>query len=35
MARSRYIVVLLGPRTSCQPPALTEKHVRNVCHTAH
>ena len=24
-----------GPGTSCQLPVLSQKHVRNVCHTAH
>ena len=27
--------IIKGPRTSCQLPALSQKHVRNVCHTAH
>ena len=24
-----------GPGTSSQPPALSQKHFRNACHTAH
>ena len=36
MARSHYIVIfnkiIEGPGTSFQPPALSQKHVRNVCH---
>ena len=27
--------IMKGPGTSFQSPALSEKHVRNVCHTAH
>ena len=38
MARSCYIVILIKsqrPGTSFQPPALSEKQIRNVCQTAH
>ena len=38
MAESRYIVILIiikGPGTSFQSPAVKQKHVRNVCHTVH
>ena len=27
--------IIKCPGTSCQSPALSQKHVRNVCHTAH
>ena len=27
--------IIKGPGTSFQSPALSQKHVRNVCHTAH
>ena len=27
--------IIKEPRTSFQPPAFSQKHVRNVCHTAH
>ena len=27
--------VIKGPGTSLKSPALNQKHVRNVCHTAH
>ena len=27
--------IMKGPGTSSQSPALSQKHVRNVCHTAH
>ena len=27
--------IIKGPGTSFQSPALNQKHVRNVCHTAH
>ena len=37
MARSCYIVILIikEPGTSFQSPAFSQKHVKNVCHTAH
>ena len=30
-----YKKIIKGPGISFQPPALSQKHVRNVCHTAH
>ena len=27
--------IIKGPGTSFQSPALSQKHVRNVCHTTH
>ena len=30
-----FINIIKGPGTSFQSPAFTEKHIRNVCHTAH
>ena len=27
--------IIKGPGTSSQSPALSQKHVRNVCHTTH
>ena len=27
--------IIKGPGTSFQPPAFNQKHVRNICHTAH
>ena len=27
--------IIKGPGTSFQSPAVKQKHVRNVCHTAH
>ena len=38
MTRSCYIVVFIEseqPGTSFQAPALSQEHVRNVCHIAH
>ena len=38
MIRSRYChfdKIIKGPGTSFQSPALSQKHVRNVCHTPH
>ena len=32
---SLYCKTKKGPGTSFQSPALRQKHVRNVCHTAH
>ena len=26
---------IIGPENSFQSPALSQKHVRNICHTAH
>ena len=27
--------IIKGPGTSFQSPGLNEKHIKNVCHTAH
>ena len=38
MTRSHYChfnKMIHGPRTSFQSKALSQKHVRNICHTAH
>ena len=36
MARSYHFnKIIKEPGTSFQSPALSQKHVRNVCHTAH
>ena len=39
MARSRYIVILIkslkGPETSFHSPVLSQKYIRNVCHTTY
>ena len=31
----RFNKIIKGPGTSFQSPALSQKHVRNVCHAAH
>ena len=31
----RFNKIIKGPGTSFQSPALNQKHIRNVCHTAH
>ena len=30
-----YKKIIKGPRTSFKSPALSQKHVKNVCHIAH
>ena len=32
---SHFNKIIKGPGTSFQSPALSQKHVRNLCHTAH
>ena len=31
----RFNEIIEGSRTSFQSPGLSQKHVRNICHTAH